>query len=171
MKIQTLIKIVGFLALFLLFTLVQVSAQSGGQFTLMKSVIGPGGGESAGGAFSIVGTVGQPTVGENLQNITFDLFNGFWTPEFAPTSATVSVSGRVLTMPNELGIANAMVIVTDAGGNSRSAITNSFGYYRFDGVTVGETYIFEVRAKGYLFSPQVIHIVEEINGLNFVGSK
>jgi hypothetical protein len=58
--------------------------------------------------------------------------------------------------------------MTDSQGNVRTAQTNSFGIYKFDDVTVGETYTFQVFAKGYQFSPQIVVINEELAELNFI---
>lgn len=85
----------------------------------------------------------------------------------APTAASVSVGGRVLTDRGK-GLINATVVLTDMNGFSRAARTSSLGYYRFDDVTVGETYILSVKSKRYSFAPQVIGITEELSGLNFV---
>jgi hypothetical protein len=84
----------------------------------------------------------------------------------APTAASVSVGGRVIT-PEGCGVARARVIMTDTNGNSRTALTNSFGYYRFEEVNVGQTYIISVRSKQYLFNPQVLTVLEEMTDLNF----
>ncbi|MGQ0542053.1 MAG: hypothetical protein ACT4O9_09425, partial [Blastocatellia bacterium] len=40
-----------------------VSAQTGGTFTITKSVIAGGGGRTAGGAFTVDGTIGQSVAG------------------------------------------------------------------------------------------------------------
>ena len=61
----------------------------------------------------------------------------------------------------------AIVSYTDGFGNIKTARTNTFGYFRFENVEVGQTYIFQVSAKGYLFAPQVINVQDNINGLNF----
>lgn len=90
----------------------------------------------------------------------------YYTP-LAPTAASVSVSGRV-SDANGQGISRARVILTDSNGENRTAITSSFGYFRFDEVEVGETYIFEIRHKRYQFSPQILTIHEAIEDLNFV---
>ncbi len=84
----------------------------------------------------------------------------------APTAATVSVSGRVLT-PLGRGLTNATVIMTDASGNTRTARTSTFGYYRFDEVEAGQTYIFSVRSKRYRFAPRVVTITEDLTELDF----
>ena len=86
----------------------------------------------------------------------------------APTSASVSIGGRVATASGS-GIPRALVSITDAGGNVRTVMTNPFGFYRLMDVAVGETYIFEVRSKSYQFadSPKVLFISEEDGELNF----
>jgi hypothetical protein len=65
-------------------------------------------------------------------------------------------------------ISNATVSMTDMNGTVRSARTNSFGYYRFDGVPSGKSYVFNATAKGYTFSPQLYTISDDISGLNLV---
>lgn len=85
---------------------------------------------------------------------------------FAPTSASVSVSGRILE-PKGGGIARATVLMTDQEGITRSVRTNSFGVYNFEGVTAGKTYIINVFTKNYQFTPQVIPVNENIIELDF----
>jgi predicted solute-binding protein len=48
-------------------------------------------------------------------------------------------------------------------------MTNKFGYYRFDDVPAGDTYIFNARVKGYQFSnnTQVLNISEDLQDVNF----
>ncbi len=53
-------------------------AQSGGQFDLSWSTIDGGGGTSAGGQFSLTGTIGQPDAGVTLTGGQFSLTGGFW---------------------------------------------------------------------------------------------
>jgi hypothetical protein len=91
---------------------------------------------------------------------------GAFEGQIAPTAATVSVSGRVLT-PDGSGLTNARVILTDVSGSSRTVSSSSFGYYRFDDVRAGEVYILSVASKRYLFTPQAVTVLEEINDLNF----
>lgn len=88
----------------------------------------------------------------------------------APTAASVSVGGRVLTASGR-GISGATVSLIDATGNARQARTNSFGYYRFDDVAAGQTVVVQARHKRYEFAPQVLSIAEEINNLNFTAAQ
>jgi hypothetical protein len=73
----------------------------------------------------------------------------------APTAARVTVSGRVLT-PDGAGLVNARVILTDAAGQPRVAITSTFGYFRFDDVTVGSSFVMGVSAKRYQYASTLI---------------
>jgi 23S rRNA C2498 (ribose-2'-O)-methylase RlmM len=52
-------------------------------------------------------------------------------------------------------------------GQSRTALSNPFGFYRFADVPAGEVYIFTIRHKFYIFAPQVLTVTEEIENLNF----
>ena len=82
----------------------------------------------------------------------------------APTAANATISGRVLT-PEGRGLRNAQVSLTDANGNLRTAMSNSFGYFRFTEVESGQTYIIGVRSKRYLFTPQILTINEDVTEL------
>ena len=146
------------------------TAQSGGQFTIEKSVIAGGGQNSNGGQFSVENTNGQTVAGQNTTNATISLHAGFWNPDqFVPTAAEVIVSGRVTTA-NGSGIRNVRVTITNTNGESQTARTGSFGYFRFTEIPAGATYIFTAVAKRYTFSEssQVRTIVEDTDNINFV---
>jgi hypothetical protein len=87
----------------------------------------------------------------------------------APTAASATVSGRVMTLSGR-GIRNVVVTMTDSSGNIRTATTTSFGYFRFDDVAAGETYIFAARGKRFSFgqNTQVHSITEDTTNINFV---
>jgi alpha-tubulin suppressor-like RCC1 family protein len=82
------------------------------------------------------------------------------------SAASVSVSGRVLTASGS-GAARAHITLTAQSGATRTATANTFGYYRFDAVAVGETYTFNVFAKQYQFMPRVLTVTQETGNLNF----
>ena len=84
------------------------------------------------------------------------------------TAAGVAVSGRVLT-PSGRGLVNASVLISDQNGVLQTARTSSFGYYRFDGVVAGQTYIVRVDSQRYTFDPQVIVLLDNIADLDFIG--
>ncbi len=111
-----------------------------------------------------------PTASSTLEtlNISTKPANG-QTYTFAPmvvTASSVSVSGRVST-DNGRGLKNAFVTLTDSQGATRTTRTTSFGYYRFDGVATGQTYVISINSKLFQFAPQVMTVMEDINNLNF----
>lgn len=84
-----------------------------------------------------------------------------------PTAAATSIGGRVMDGGGR-GLMNAVVTMTDSGGNHRTTRSSSFGYYRFDDVVVGETYILEVNSKRYIFSPRVVSVDDQLEDLDFI---
>ena len=158
----------------LILTFVAASAAQiaqGGSFTLEQSVIA-GGGASTNApnnpAFSVGGAIGQPVAGVTSGAASFRLRSGFFTPEpFAPTAASVSISGRILT-PEGIGLKNAQVLLTDFQGNARTALSGAFGYFSFPEVEAGQTYILTVVSKRYQFAPRALTVAEEITELNLV---
>lgn len=70
------------------------------------------------------------------------------------------------------GIMNVRLSLTDSSGQIRTAATTAFGYYRFDEVQAGETYILSAIGKHYTFSQptQVLNINEETTQVNFIAN-
>jgi uncharacterized delta-60 repeat protein len=85
----------------------------------------------------------------------------------APTAASVSISGRVLTT-NSRGLMNASVSLTDSNGIARTVRTNSFGYYRFNEIESGQTVVIAVRSKRYQYQSQVVSVNENLSDIDFV---
>lgn len=81
------------------------------------------------------------------------------------TSASASISGRVQSADGS-AISRANVIVQAQNGNIYSATTNSFGYFRIEGLATGSTYVLNVTRKGYQFNQQVISLNEDVTDLN-----
>ncbi len=84
----------------------------------------------------------------------------------APTSAGVSIGGRVMT--NDIGLRNAIVTLTKANGETISVRTSTFGYYNFEGLEAGQTVVISVNSKRFQFNPQAITLSEDITDLNFI---
>jgi hypothetical protein len=78
-----------------------------------------------------------------------------------PASAGVELSGRILT-PDGRGLRNATVTILDAYGYARTVTTSSFGYYRFDGVTLGETYTIGVASRSYHFGARTVTVTDNL---------
>jgi hypothetical protein len=113
------------------------------------------------GSYTILATkAGNSLAPESPQNGNYQI------TMLAPTAAGVPVSGRVLTFGGR-GIANARISLSGQTGETRTAISNSFGYFHFETVAAGTGYVFEISHKQYSFTPRVVDISEELSGLNF----
>jgi len=110
-------------------------------------------------AFSPGGLLRAATHGKGIYQIA----------ALAPTAASVTISGRVLA--NGRGVANAVVTYAGETGERKSAITNGFGYYRFEEVQAGQTYIFNIISKRYTFAPRAVEVNEELTELNFTAEE
>lgn len=86
---------------------------------------------------------------------------------FPPTAAGATVSGRVLTRKGT-GVANAAVTLTSLTGESVTAYTNNFGYYKFTDVMAGQSVTLSVKSKQYRYEVRTINIGEDIAGFDFV---
>jgi hypothetical protein len=100
--------------------------------------------------------------GSGIDNLTVTLL--------APTAAGVSVSGQVRTAGG-VGIGGATLLLT--GGSLTEPLvarTNPFGYYQFDEVPAGGTYLVEISSKRYSFSQpsQVINVQDSVTGVDFI---
>lgn len=81
------------------------------------------------------------------------------------TSASASISGRVQSTDGS-AISRANVFVQAQNGNVYTATTNSFGYFRIEGLATGSTYVLNVTRKGYQFNQQVISLNEDVTDLS-----
>jgi hypothetical protein len=149
---------------------------SGGVYTLEKSVTAGGGasgaGASTGGVYSVEGTIGQFAVKTQSQNSPFTFQPGFWNAApLAPTAASVALGGRVLS--GKSGVGNVRVVLTMPGGETRTAISNTFGYYRFENVLAGETYVLTVYSKRFVFSNPtlVLTLFEAREDVDFIAEE
>ncbi len=83
-------------------------------------------------------------------------------------ASNVSVGGRVTNQGGQ-GIGNVYVFLNDPMGIRRIALTNPFGYYRFDGVLTGITYSMGVNSRLYSFpGPINVTVNDNITDQNFV---
>lgn len=88
----------------------------------------------------------------------------------APTAANASVSGRVFNADGR-AVSRAVVKLTTLDGETRTVITNAFGYYRFEEVAVGQTYSFSISGKKLIFPTRFINVNEDIEDLNFTADR
>ncbi|MBS1792641.1 MAG: carboxypeptidase regulatory-like domain-containing protein [Acidobacteria bacterium] len=100
---------------------------------------------------------GSQTAEEFVQNVYL----------LAPTAANVSISGRVFANDGR-GLQNAVISLTDSKGNTRTTRTSSFGYYRFEELTVGETVVLSINSKGFRYEPKVVTVNESLTDYDFI---
>jgi subtilisin-like proprotein convertase family protein len=141
----------------------------------------PSAGAIAGGVGTFAGFDGQNAVG-NWQLCIGDSAGAdtgtfqSWTLTLQTslvTAANAAISGRVVT-PGGRGIGNAMLVLT--GGNlpqHRIYRTNPLGYYMFDDLPTGQTYVLSIGgSKSYTFAnpTRVITLQDSITDMDFVSN-
>lgn len=85
----------------------------------------------------------------------------------APDQA--EIGGRILSTLGE-GIPNARVTLTDTSAENRaqSVISNGFGYFRFGGLQVGQTYTIRVESRERTFTPQTASVTNQLLDLDMI---
>jgi len=138
--------------------------------TGLNCVINAGGGGTLGTAVGVVGTR-TATVNLAEANIAVCTYiNTF----VGPTAARAGLAGRVATKAG-VGIRGALVTILDATtGETKYAVTNTFGYYNFTELQVEDFYVLNVSAKRYTFSEnfqQSLVMHEDAAGINFTSDQ
>ncbi|HEX8734051.1 MAG TPA: carboxypeptidase-like regulatory domain-containing protein [Pyrinomonadaceae bacterium] len=116
--------------------------------------------------FRLLGTGGTGAAG------TLRIDN-FQVQAMGVSAAAVNVGGRV-TNTSGSGLSN--VVVSIAGGSLSAPIytrTSPFGYYMFEGIPAGETYVVTVSSKQYTFNPssRIIEVQDSISDADFVSQE
>lgn len=85
----------------------------------------------------------------------------------APTSAGVGIGGVV---KSQLGNPVSNVQMTIANGDTvvAYAMTNAFGYYRFEGLPAGITYVITANSKRFRFAQRIISAGTDLTNIDFV---
>jgi hypothetical protein len=115
----------------------------------------------------------QPNFTINNINGFLNSFTAAGTGTFAscpaPTTITAAgaqIQGRVMT-PAGKGLAKARVALTYSTGETLTTTTNSFGYYRFTDVEVGQSVILNVHSKRYVYAAKVLNVGEDLYESDF----
>ena len=88
------------------------------------------------------------------------------------TAANVEISGCIVNQSGR-GIPRARLTLQNTNTNEIfSAISNSFGYFKFNEQPIGNFYILSVNAKGQTFTPntQAFELLDNVTNLEFVGT-
>jgi len=140
--------------------------------TGIACVINSGGGSTTGTAVTDFGTGGRTaTVNLAEANIAICTYTNTFV---GPTAARAGLAGRVATKAG-VGIRGALVTILDATtGETKYAVTNTFGYYNFTELQVEDFYVMNVSAKRYTFSEnsqQSLMMHEDAAGINFTSDQ
>ena len=85
----------------------------------------------------------------------------------ASTADTAEVDGRLLD-PMGHGIPLARVTLTDTAGQTRSAVSNGFGYYRFGGLEAGQSYTISSESREWKFAPLTVAITGKTQSADLI---
>lgn len=120
------------------------------------------------GSASLAPNATYTVSGGNI-TVTLPARSGAIISNFAPTAANASVSGKIANEKGA-GITGIRVTMTDASGNVRAAVSNSFGNYRFENVAVGGTYTIFAQSRRYQIEnpTRVLSVSEDVNNADFV---
>jgi hypothetical protein len=142
---------------------------TGGSYTLEQSVIAGGGGSGTGGNYTIDGTTAQSITG-NSTGPGYSLRGGFWSQApLIPSAAGATISGRVM-LENGGGLKNAIVYLQ--GGRLTAPLiaqTGNFGYFSFEDVETGQSYIISVNSKRYeiVNNTRAISLLGDLTDVDF----
>jgi len=124
----------------------------------------------------------------NIINSTVDLVNRkaniivepgeqvvctFTSQELSPSASNASITGRVVTSDGR-GVRGARLTLLDMEtGETHVAMTNSFGFYRFDGIRVSRLYNLELNPSARLGingDSRSFTLTEDLAGVDFLAS-
>lgn len=105
---------------------------------------------------------------EAVGNIFFDISNADFMIT-APTAATATISGQVLSATNK-PLSRASVTITGSNGFTKTATTNRGGFYQITDVPAGANYTFNIRIKGHTFNPTTVFIDGNLSNFNFTAT-
>ena len=80
------------------------------------------------------------------------------------------MAGGRIVAENGLGVRNAIVTMI-SGTGTQTVLTRSFGNFRLDNITPGDTIILSVKSKRFRFLPQmlVVTLNNTRNDISFTG--
>ncbi len=140
-------------------------------YTLEQTAIAGGGmSGGAGGTYNLSSTTGQSAAVNDLRGTPFSISGGFWAPAiFAPTSANVSLGGRIMTADGA-GIRNVhLMLMGGSLSTPRVTQTGTFGFFRFNDLPAGETYILTINSQRFVFAQPtvIVNLTNDLTDLNF----
>lgn len=105
---------------------------------------------------------------ENTATITgVSDFSPWGLAQLGPNAAGVSIGGKIINSQG-VGLRNIEVTLTDSNGNIRRINTGTFGYFLFEDLEAGNTYVLSFNSKNYHFLPRVVTPSEDILDLEII---
>jgi len=142
-----------------------------GPYNEPGSVVGGTGTQTLRGVYGQTNANGQWSLYVRNNGTGSGCIVGGWGLEFlSPTAGNVSISGQVTTSDGR-GITNARLVLTgDSLGEPLIVRTRAFGYYSFDNLRSGETFVVTVNSRQFTFNTpsQVVSPVGNLTDVNFV---
>jgi hypothetical protein len=86
------------------------------------------------------------------------------------TAANASVGGRVLTAAGQ-PVKNANLVLAGESGQLYRTRSNPFGYFMFEDVPVGRTYVLSVKSRQYSVNPMIVNVLDSITDLIVVANE
>jgi hypothetical protein len=83
------------------------------------------------------------------------------------TAAPATLSGRVVDRYGR-GLGKVGITLSTQGGPVKSVVTNSFGYYRLEGLHSGTSYTVSATSFRYVFSSRLVQMADDLDGFDFV---
>jgi len=133
-----------------------------------ETLLGNYGGTNANGVWSLF--VRDDTASGDPRVVVGNIAGGWGLEFIGTTAAQASLSGRVTTADGR-PIRNANVVITgNALEHPVTVTTGSLGWYSFDGLRSGETYVVTVNSRRFTFSTpsRVITLVDNVADADFV---
>lgn len=99
--------------------------------------------------------------------------SGGCTPGFGGcvfTAAQISIAGRVVTSAGR-AVRGARVSISEGDGTTRTALTNTFGYFRIDGLRAGNTAVLTVESRGMTFPSKVLDLSNDLTEVIIVADR
>ena len=95
-----------------------------------------------------------------------------FTDPLAPTAGTASVQGQVVSNTGRALKGITVRLQNASTSELKTAITNTFGYYKFEDLEVGAFYVMSLRSKRYVFenNPYTFTLSEDLAPVAFVGT-
>ncbi len=93
-------------------------------------------------------------------------------PQVAPTAGEASIDGRVVSNTGRAIKGVTITLQNASASEFKTAITNAFGFYRFDDLEVGSFYVMSIRNKRYFFenSPYAFTLNDNFTAPAFIGT-